>query len=74
MTIYQAMYNPMNEESCAMVLSLHITEAGAQVVIDLHREKVEKEWNELYKNIAPPVGMTFETFKDWFIKPVDLLD
>jgi hypothetical protein len=44
--VYMAMYNPMTEESCYGIISIHKTRKGAEMAIEFHKAECRKIWEE----------------------------
>lgn len=80
MIIYEAMYNPMVEESADCTLSLHKTRAGAEKAIEAHKAQIKKEfengyWSKLSdKEKELFKDHTWDMFKSWDIHETELLD
>jgi hypothetical protein len=72
MKVFEALYNPMVEESSYETLSVHETKEGAQKVIDEHKKNQFKKWKRLYptKDDEP---FDFGTFEDWDIREIKVL-
>jgi len=66
--IYQALYNPMTEESAYATLSIHRTKEGAQKAIDYHKAQKLIDHNNRYPNLA------FGEFEDWCVNEIELKD
>ena len=47
MKVYEALHNPMTEESSAHTISIHFSKEGAQAVIDASMEEVKSEHMEM---------------------------
>lgn len=74
MKIYQALYNPMTEESSYRTLSLHLSRRGAQKAIDEHKAKERDKWSSMYgedSDFEEPYP--FGTFKDWDVQEIEVL-
>ena len=70
--IYAAMYNPMIEESCFGVISLHKTRKGAEMAMEFHKAVELKEWKEMYKDHRAPY--TFGRFEKWSVVEMEVLE
>lgn len=62
----------MTEESSYMTLSLHLSKAGAEKAVEIHRAKTLSEWKQVYptKKDEP---FPFGTFEDWMIIETEVL-
>lgn len=70
-SIYQALYNPMTEESGYVTLSIHKTREGAQKAIDEHKSGALEEYNKRPKTIS---NIPFAQFEDWRVDEIKLLN
>lgn len=70
--IFEALYNPMTEESAYTTLSLHKTRDGAEDAIAEHKRKKKEDWKKVYptKEDEP---FEFGTFEDWTTGETDVL-
>ena len=72
MIVYQALYNPMIEESGYVTLSIHLSREGAEKVIAEHKEEAYKKWRRRY-----PEGeyepFSFGKFEDWYVAEIEVL-
>lgn len=72
MTLYQALYNPMTEESSAETLSIHLTRDGAESAIKAHRDNEFDKWNNLYPN-KEDEPYPFGAFEEWEVGEIEVL-
>ena len=72
MKIYEALYNPMTEESAYTTLSLHLTKDGAERAIEDHKNKELEKWQRYHpsKELEPH---RFGQYQDWLVDEVDVL-
>ena len=66
------MYNPMIEESCFGIISVHQTKKGAQISMKSHRNEALKEWskrNNRYEQKRFPFGR----FEKWTVGEFEIL-
>jgi hypothetical protein len=72
MKVFEALYNPMTEESSYGTISIHLSREGAERAIAEHKEKKKKEWESFYldKDEEP---YSFGTFEDWSVNEVEVL-
>lgn len=82
MKVYEALYNPMTEESSYGTLSIHKSKRGALKAVKRHKAQELKDHNDRMarmKKDAPEIykfqkKYPFDQFKDWDIREIDLLD
>ena len=72
--IYEALYNPMTEESAYRTLSLHRTREGAEKAIEDHKKIVREEEDSIWDNEEDRIRFPWDGFKDWQIRETELLD
>lgn len=72
MKVFEALYNPMTEESSYYTLSVHKTKEGAERAINEHKKQRLSEWRRLYptKKDEP---FKFGTFEDWDVCEIEVL-
>lgn len=72
MKVFEALYNPMTEESSYGTLSIHSSKEGAERAIKEHKEEALKMWRKLYptKDDEP---FEFGTFEDWDVREIEVL-
>lgn len=74
--IYEALYNPMTEESGYMSISLHSSKEGVELAIEKHKSEKYKKWEELCKMDEDgdyAVYCPFAQFEDWCIRESEIL-
>ena len=77
MKVYEAIYNPMIQESSDCTLSIHRTRKGAQKVINKSKLQAKKDFRktcEYYKKNKLPISFTWNQFKYWGVNETELLD
>lgn len=79
MKIYEALYNPMTEESADCTISIHKTKAGAEKAIEDHKAKEKKEFDDGFYNKMTDeekamYNFKWDDFKSWRIVETELLD
>ena len=72
MKVYAFMYNPMTEESCYGVVSLHKTKEGAKKAARKHKAK-QKRMYEVNSKGRTPI-LPFGKFEHWFVQEYKILD
>ena len=75
MHIWEALYNPMTEESSARTLSIHYTKEGAEKVIEQSRAEAIKEHASMVERWKDKDGSwigSYDDFKWWGISEVEV--
>lgn len=71
MKVFEALYNPMTEESGTCTLSIHLSRKGAEQAICFHKNEAYKEWRRRYTEENEP--FEFGRFEYWGVNEVDVL-
>lgn len=74
MIIYEALHNPMTEESSPYTISIHKTKEGAERAINDSKDKVKSDHERLYADDPDDEPFSWDTFHWWGIKETKLLD
>jgi len=85
--LYEALYNPMTEESCSCTISIHRTRKGAETAIESHKDKCRKEFEEQQewrkndtKDLSPELqnewlsSFKFGNYQSWSVRETELQD
>jgi hypothetical protein len=72
--VWEFMYNDFTYESAAHTMSLHRTKKGATKAMEIHKEKVKKEWDKLYKDDPDEDRSKWKWAKWWGVRKTKVLD
>lgn len=71
--VYKFLYNSDIHESTAYTISIHITEKGAEMAMELHKHKILKEWEEECEEYPQATKYPFDHNQWWGIEKTELL-
>lgn len=72
--IYQALYNPMTEESAFLTLSIHKTEQGARDALAKYIRELHEEHNSFYNYDVDDLPYKFGEFQACRVEKTQVLD
>lgn len=62
-TLYEFMYNPCYHESVSRTVSIHLTREGAEEAMQIHKDAIKAEFDDMYYNPEHPVDFVVEDMK-----------
>lgn len=71
--IYEFIYDGNIYEGCANTISIHKTKKGAELALELHKERIKNEYNRLNDN-KYGIDIDWRFGRSWSIKETELSD
>lgn len=72
--VWQALHNPMIEESTSHTISLHRTRKGAEKVIKASKVYVKERYKKLYRNHRVKPRSGWRGFHWWGVNKIEIED
>lgn len=73
--IYAFLYNPSVHESTHATMSVHYTREGAEREMEAHKEKMQKQFNELFPDGDPRKEfVSFGQYEEWAVEEWTIQD
>ena len=70
--VFELLYNPETNESCAKTVSIHKTREGCELALELHKQQIKKEFDEMWLDYEDKPEFEWDSCQWWGIRETEL--